>query len=934
MAASGSCPAAAVADRPIIVPPVVGDTVRAALVERDRRQGLAGMTRQAALVAAELAAAPVTTPDVVRSVARWHQDNPDATQADGRSTLLAGVWGGRAGRDWALSIAAVIAAAGEPDQTGPVAAGIAVVAGDTGRVLMLQRCLADDDPHGGKWEFPGGKLDDGEGVYEAAQREFSEEARIPVPGRLAGSWTSADGVYQGFIHVVDREADVTLNVDHEDRHVTNPDDPDGDNVEVVAWWSPDDAEGNPVLRREVLEQTPWDQLREPPAVAAALAQVAAIAEPLDIIREIPGQKRKPKRDPLERVNRKLQRVDDDLRRQLRAGAEVAMADGLRRAGVKVTQRAAKRSKAVQASVADCDGVYPAALLAAAGVTEQEALAHAFDSFRARADRWIDQANRRKLEILQRELGIDASAAERARRRWDVAKAVAVGFLVGGLARLAFRRLTGEHPLDDSGEDPGGGVLVPGGLVHDAIAVADGKPYSGDALAGDAVVDKWAPGVTLEVISDSGVTVGVIVGGDAPRLVEKITWRWNDSEHPFGPHLDLDGTEATADTISSVWAKDADVFPYNTTYWFPGDHHGCLCSWDSSFVVADSPAGGDAVAASAGVVIDRSTEPRTADARKGRDADGDGIYNEDGNTGPQQQGSDDPSYRGQHQPPGPDDEGTPTIDDLTRPGSWMEGNDVYEHPEYFGHGDPVVDREAARALAAARGKPNAMVKIYRAAPKEAGGINPGDWVTTSKTYAKGHAAQSEDPAEDWPIYEAEVPANVIYNGGNDIIEWGYWGDEPIKVEGRQASAMPPARTADGRAGRDGDSDGKLNEKGDAKPRVYVDIADDELSDAAYSKLASRQMFQRQPGDQPRQLRATRGNGDKAGTLTYAVQPDKRLVRVVEIETAAKQRRQGVASQMMDELKAKYPDHDIEYGEFSPAGKQWHDAYERRSTPTSG
>lgn len=106
------------------------------------------MTRQAALVASELAVAPVTTHDVVRTVARWHQANPEATQPDGRSTLLGGVWGGRAGRDWALAMARTAAASLEP--AGPVAAGIAVVAADTGRVLLLQRALTDGDENGGK----------------------------------------------------------------------------------------------------------------------------------------------------------------------------------------------------------------------------------------------------------------------------------------------------------------------------------------------------------------------------------------------------------------------------------------------------------------------------------------------------------------------------------------------------------------------------------------------------------------------------------------------------------------------------------------------------------------------------------------------------------------------------------------------------------------
>ena len=80
------------------------------------------------------------------------------------------------------------------------AAGIAVRAADTGRVLMLQR--AGDprrDEHAGKWEFPGGRLNDGEHPHDAARREWQEEMGVRLPrGKHAGSWRS--GVYQGFVH--------------------------------------------------------------------------------------------------------------------------------------------------------------------------------------------------------------------------------------------------------------------------------------------------------------------------------------------------------------------------------------------------------------------------------------------------------------------------------------------------------------------------------------------------------------------------------------------------------------------------------------------------------------------------------------------------------------------------------------------------------------
>ena len=142
----------------------------------------------------------------------------------------------------------------------PIAAGIAVRAGDTGRVLMLQRALDDSDPASGKWEFPGGTLESGENAAEAAVREWQEETGVNLPdGDVAGTWTSPDHKYVGHIYDVPSEADVPLNVDGDSRPVANPDDPDGDNAETLAWMNVSDLPGNPAVRNEV-QATPWHQL--------------------------------------------------------------------------------------------------------------------------------------------------------------------------------------------------------------------------------------------------------------------------------------------------------------------------------------------------------------------------------------------------------------------------------------------------------------------------------------------------------------------------------------------------------------------------------------------------------------------------------------------------------------------------------------------------
>ena len=129
-------------------------------------------------------------------------------------------------------------------------AGLAVQAADTGRVLMLQRALDPDDPAGGCWEMPGGHLEDGESPLMGAWREWSEEAHcIPPPGIQTGSWTSANGVYQGIVWQVPSESCVPATGRDQ---ITNPDDPDGDCLEAIAWWDPALLAGNPAVRPELL----------------------------------------------------------------------------------------------------------------------------------------------------------------------------------------------------------------------------------------------------------------------------------------------------------------------------------------------------------------------------------------------------------------------------------------------------------------------------------------------------------------------------------------------------------------------------------------------------------------------------------------------------------------------------------------------------------
>ncbi|GAA4522654.1 MULTISPECIES: (deoxy)nucleoside triphosphate pyrophosphohydrolase [Nonomuraea] len=71
----------------------------------------------------------------------------------------------------------------------------AVIVGPGGRVLAAQR--AEPPALMGGWEFPGGKVDPGEGEIEALVRECREElgVEIEVGERVGGDWPLSTGGY-------------------------------------------------------------------------------------------------------------------------------------------------------------------------------------------------------------------------------------------------------------------------------------------------------------------------------------------------------------------------------------------------------------------------------------------------------------------------------------------------------------------------------------------------------------------------------------------------------------------------------------------------------------------------------------------------------------------------------------------------------------------
>jgi hypothetical protein len=131
-----------------------------------------------------------------------------------------------------------------------------------------------------------------------------------------------------------------------------------------------------------------------------------------------------------------------------------------------------------------------------------------------------------------------------------------------------------------------------------------------------------------------------------------------------------------------------------------------------------------------------------------------------------------SYRGQgHLAPNADTYGA-TLDDLTK----IMPDDVYsaQGKQLYGIGDRLIDSEWRIAALKARGKPDAEIEIFRAVPKGVNDINSGDWVSTSKAYAKQHGESTLNG--EYNVVSKKVKAKTLSTEGYPY-EYGYNEKKP-------------------------------------------------------------------------------------------------------------------------------------------------------------
>jgi 8-oxo-dGTP diphosphatase len=81
--------------------------------------------------------------------------------------------------------------AGEVSVVRPIDVAVGILIKPNGDVLLAQRPAGK--PYAGYWEFPGGKVEPGEAILAALQREFMEELGIEIIS--AEPWCGVEHVY-------------------------------------------------------------------------------------------------------------------------------------------------------------------------------------------------------------------------------------------------------------------------------------------------------------------------------------------------------------------------------------------------------------------------------------------------------------------------------------------------------------------------------------------------------------------------------------------------------------------------------------------------------------------------------------------------------------------------------------------------------------------
>ncbi len=301
---------------------------------------------------------------------------------------------------------------------------------------------------------------------------------------------------------------------------------------------------------------------------------------------------------------RLARARRDTAQRLLAGAEVALAEALRLAGVRAVSKARNKSRTTAAAISEAwKARQPiGSHLAALGMTEDQLLSGAFTSYEEQAAEWLRALREQERSAIQA-AGFDPDVAVPGPESGNDPDLAAAGFLSAALLALARQRIMqGGDPtsLAVPGEVSG---TVPAQLAAQALRVAQGtatvqRATSPDVLptvhsfpTGRAAVQDY---LTAEIRDRLAATLrdeATITDdpeararledaiAEASTTTTEYVWTWGfygQPSRPFEPHERLDGY-ITVDPEGDPNLYNDEGWPEGNLYQ-PGDHLGCTCEW--------------------------------------------------------------------------------------------------------------------------------------------------------------------------------------------------------------------------------------------------------------------------------------------------------------------------------------------------------------------
>ena len=295
------------------------------------------------------------------------------------------------------------------------------------------------------------------------------------------------------------------------------------------------------------------------------------------------------------LGRTLVGIDQDLRTRLIVAANAAMARALEKAGNRLRSRSPVRATLKSIAPPLCAARVGPAGVAAAGVTEGDLLAGAFDQFKAQFYDWTASAQREAVATAAKVTAFHPAKLDEMALAMSEALDIAWAWLCDNLMALAQVRLYEPIPASGPGEtDPS--LVVPPGLIRGAMARAGGPEGISSQVSAAGGIRKAIPAPQPLVEPDDeysnwttmaqggtepagGIGTGQIITAalaDQGFTQEAYVWDYGSGarKYPFAPHEALNG-QSFDNFDDDILASEGE---FGFDYYMPGDHDGCLCDF--------------------------------------------------------------------------------------------------------------------------------------------------------------------------------------------------------------------------------------------------------------------------------------------------------------------------------------------------------------------